>query len=180
MKRFLFTIIFILSCVLSVNAQLKDNVKAKLSTKVIAEYMETHIDGCSMYKTSKGYVLVSTVSVKKRVSNEVTQRIAQIKATRQATEFLSGACNKSVTAFSLKDYDTHTFDEDQSDDNDLINVNIDASTTSFTSENTNQMEEFSFNDKIVQTSIGEIYRMQCLTSMTYDQTIVYSYFMIIK
>ena len=180
MKRFLSIIVVILCCVLVANAQLKDNTKTKLRSKVITEYMDTRTDGCSIYKTSKGYVLVSTVSIKKRASIEVTQRIAQVKATRQASEFLIGAKNKSITTYVLTDYDTHAFDENQNDDNDISNITIDASTASFMSENTNQIEECSFDDKIIQSSIGEIRRLQSLTCIPFDTYNVYSYFMLIK
>jgi hypothetical protein len=67
---------------------------------VKSNYSLTQIDGASLYKTKSGYqVLVTIASVSSAKSIDDQNREAQTKATRLASEYLSGANNSSVTIY---------------------------------------------------------------------------------
>ena len=99
MKKILFVAIFMMSCV-SAMAQLSQKEKTDLINSVKSNYSLTQIDGASLYKTKSGYqVLVTVVSVSSAKSIEDQNREGQTKATRLASEYLSGATNSSRTIY---------------------------------------------------------------------------------
>ena len=98
-KRILYLSILLMSCV-SAMAQLSQKEKTDLINSVKSNYSLTQIDGASLYKTKSGYqVLVTVVSVSSAKSIEDQNREGQTKATRLASEYLSGATNSSVTIY---------------------------------------------------------------------------------
>lgn len=99
MKRLFFLSFFLMSCI-SLMAQLSQKEKTNLINTVIANYSITQIDGVSLYQTKSGYqvlVTVASVSANRRIEDQ--NREAQIKATRLASEYLSGATNRSITIY---------------------------------------------------------------------------------
>lgn len=84
----------------SAMAQLSQKEKTDLINSVKSNYNLTQIDGTSLYKTKSGYqVLVTVVSVSSAKSIEDQNREGQTKATRLASEYLSGATNSSRTIY---------------------------------------------------------------------------------
>lgn len=82
-------------------AQLSEKELSQLTTTVQSKYQLSQIDGASLYKTSSGYqvlVVVASVTTDKHSVDQNTE--AQSKATRLASEYLSGAYNHSVTMYS--------------------------------------------------------------------------------
>lgn len=99
MKKILFVTVYMMLCV-SAMAQLSQKEKTDLINSVKSNYSLTQIDGASLYKTKSGYqVLVTVVSVSSAKSIEDQNREAQTKATRLASEYLSGATNSSMTIY---------------------------------------------------------------------------------
>ena len=100
MKRILYLSILLISCV-SAMAQLSPREKTNLINSVKNSYSLAQMDGASLYKTKSGYqVLVTVVSVSTGKSIEDQNLEAQAKATRLASEYLSGATNSSVTIYN--------------------------------------------------------------------------------
>ena len=100
MKRILYLSILLISCV-SAMAQLSPREKTNLINSVKNSYSLAQMDGASLYKTKSGYqVLVTVVSVSPGKSVEDQNLEAQAKATRLASEYLSGATNSSVTIYN--------------------------------------------------------------------------------
>ena len=86
---------------MSMMAQLSEREKTDLISSVKNNYSLTQIDGASLYKTKSGFqVLVAIASVSSAKSIEDQNREAQAKATRLASEYLSGATNSSVTIYN--------------------------------------------------------------------------------
>ena len=82
-------------------AQLSESDLNKLAATVRSNYELRQIEGASLYKTSSGYqVLVTITSTSAAKSVDEQNRDAQMKATRLASEFLSGAVNSTVSIFS--------------------------------------------------------------------------------
>ena len=70
---------------------LSESAQARLTNTVRQQYARTMMEGASMHKVSGQHVLVVLVSVKKSPN---MQRVAQVKASRVAGEYLKGATNK--------------------------------------------------------------------------------------
>lgn len=84
-------------------AQLSESDLNKLAAAVKSNYEKSQIEGSSLYKTSSGYqVLVTITSTSSARSVEDQNREAQMKATRLASEYLSGAVNRAETIHSTQ------------------------------------------------------------------------------
>lgn len=100
MKKIISLCVVIMMCI-SAMAQLSQKEKTDLINSVKNNYNLTQIDGASLYKAQSGYqVLVTVVSVSSSKGAEEKNREAQAKATRLASEYLSGATNSSVTIYN--------------------------------------------------------------------------------
>lgn len=102
MQRF-YILSFLLMLYVSASAQLSQKEKDELTNTVKANYNMSQIDGASLYKTKSGYqVLVVVTSIMSNKSVENQNEEARMKATRLASEFLSGAINRSVSTYDSK------------------------------------------------------------------------------
>ena len=100
MRKIISLSVLLMMC-MSMMAQLSEREKTDLISSVKNNYSLTQIDGASLYKTKSGFqVLVAIASVSSAKSIEDQNREAQAKATRLASEYLSGATNSSVTVFN--------------------------------------------------------------------------------
>jgi len=100
MRKIISLSVLLMMC-MSMMAQLSEREKTDLISSVKNNYSLTQIDGASLYKTKSGFqVLVAIASVSSAKSIEDQNREAQAKATRLASEYLSGATNSSVTIYN--------------------------------------------------------------------------------
>ena len=80
-------------------AQLSDEERYELMSKVKAEYEMSNIDGTKILNVKNKYVLVDLEIMQSTMKEAYQARAAKIKATRTMGEFLKGAKNKSKSEY---------------------------------------------------------------------------------
>ena len=80
-------------------AQLSDEERYELMSKVKAEYEMSNIDGTKILNVKNKYVLVDFEIMQSTMKEAYQARAAKIKATRTMGEFLNGAKNKSESTY---------------------------------------------------------------------------------
>lgn len=173
MKKFIMFLLLAVTFVVA-SAQISDRTKSKLRRHAFSEYKDSRADGCNVYQTKDGYVLVTVVTVNKEASdnNQILNRKAQLLASRSALEFLNGARNESVTTYVIADNPLETSKSSSSDnESDEVELNIDETIVPETT-----VSKTSFSDRIIQSAIGNINRMQCLKRTEYKGDNVFLYY----
>lgn len=149
----------------------------------LAEVARTHYDmimmeGASIIKFKGRDILLVIVDVKKTPNS---QRVAQVKASRMAGEFLKEATNKSVTVYSLLDDNSYSL-KDKSEElgstsGSIIDDNISQTTKDMTTTST---EEY-FSDKIIQSSNSRVKHIEPLCRISDNASnITFAYFLVIE
>ena len=136
------------------------------------------MEGANAYKTCDGTILVVTVVVKK---SPTMQRVAQVKATRIAGEYLQGAVNKSVTVYENSQENDYTLSDNASESS--ISKNTEASSNIQQTVNDQSLikTEEHFSDKIIQSTLTRVNRMQPLSRFTgEDGYQVFAFFLFLE
>ncbi|MBP5643756.1 MAG: hypothetical protein J6X10_05965 [Bacteroidales bacterium] len=181
MKRLILLLIAVI-LTLTGRAQLSDAETAHLAKRVRANYEEFGIDGAKIYQTRKHWVLVSVVTVTSDMRPAQLARLAQVKATRTAVEFLEGVTNTSITVYDASSNEgTSLTERNSGSDVNLKDQTISASTTISANEQSIYAEHETLSDKIAQSSIAHIDGLQTLLKITgTDGELVYAYYMVIS
>lgn len=177
-------IISFLFCFFSITSSFSQIITEKnkilLRNKVITEYIENNVTGCSVYKTSNGPILVSVVRIGNNRNPEYCDRIAHMKATRSIVEFLKGARNRSYSTYNIENTESNFYTEDSNDDNNTDNSDIDAVTSVNMNENSYNSDNYTFTDEIVQSSMGEVRNVQMLKKVSAKNSDIYIYYIKLK
>lgn len=162
-----------------INAQsLSDRTLMKLATDIKRQYAITMMEGATMHKTSDGHVLVSVVSVKK---SPTMQRVAQVKAARVAGEYLEGARNKSVTVYETIDRQSYSLNDNAEEQSHTSNSMSSSTINQDVSDSTQRVSEDNFSDKIIQSSLTRIRKMEPLTRFAgEDGTQIFVFYLVMK
>lgn len=180
MKYIISFLICLFSFTFSFSQVLSEKNKILLRNKVMSEYIENNVTGCSVYKTSNGPVLVSVVKIANNRNTEYCDRIAHMKATRSVIEFLRGARNRSYSTYNIENTESNFYTEDSNDDNNSDDSDIDAVTSVNMNENSHNSDNYTFTDEIVQTSMGEVSHLQMLKKVSAKNSDIYIYFIKLK
>lgn len=136
------------------------------------------MEGTSIYRLKRKNILVTVVGVKKSPN---AQRVAQVKASRNAGEFLQGAYNRSVTVYETVDNSSYSL----SDDATSSGVTENSITGSSIEQNSNDVTkteiEENFSDKTIQSSLTSIRQIQPLCKISGDLSQeVYAFYIIME
>lgn len=149
---------------------LSDKEKNKLCDIVKEGFVQTQMTGTSIRKIKRKHILVSIVEVKKTANS---QRVAQVKAARDAGEFLNGAVNHSVTVYESEEGDSYDLKDKESGSASGI--------TQHTSDISTRTTEENFSDKIVQSALTQVKNIQPLCKISSaGPTEIYAFYMIVK
>lgn len=180
MKYILSFLICLFSVTSSFSQVLSEKNKILLRNKVVSEYVENNVTGCSVYKTSNGPVLVSVVKIANNRNPEYCDRIAHMKATRSIVEFLQGSRNRSYSTYNVDNTESNFYTEDSNDDNNSDNSDIGSETSINMNENSHNSDNYTFTDEIVQSSIGEVRNLQMLKKVSAKNSDIYIYYIKLK
>lgn len=154
-------------------AQLSEKNKQTLTEAVKMAYQLNGMEGTQVYKVGVHRVIVSVVEVQEKLGSTQQSRIAQMKASRAAAEFLVGTKNRAVSV-----YDSDSFSDDQyrasteSDEDHVIAQSKNEGSSSVSSEH--------FSDKIIQESLAKIQGMQPLLKFAVGSgKAMYAYYIVI-
>lgn len=154
-------------------AQLSEKNKSSLTQAVRAAYQLNGLEGAQVYKTGSYRVLVSIVEVSDNLGSTQQSRIAQMKATRAASEFLEGANNRAISV-----YDSDSFSDDQYRAS--TELGEDYSVAQSKSEGSSTASSEHFSDKIIQESRAKIQGMQPLLKFAVGSgKAMYAYYIVI-
>lgn len=158
--------------------QLSPNTMGYLAACVQQQYAMTMMEGATAYKTSDGTILVVTVAVKR---SSTMQRVAQVKATRTAGEYLQGAMNKSVTVYESTQESGYTLSDNAIESSISKNAEIASNLQQSVEDQSLMKTEERFSDKIIQSTLTRVNYMQPLTRFTgEDGYQVFAYFLFLK
>ncbi len=182
MKRHLWRalIVLVLLPFIRANAQLSDKEIDILAQKVRMNYDLLGLsDGARVYQTPKHWALVSLVTVSSEFKPSQQNRQAQVEVTRTAIEFLKGASNKSISVYDASSTEGHVLVDEA---NSHVNQNgpyINSGVSTNLDEKTISTDSETISDKIVQSSLENMDRLQPLIKFKGEEGIVYAYFMVI-
>ncbi len=150
----------------------------KLADIARSHYDMTMMDGASVYRFKGRDILLVIVDVKKSPN---AQRVGQVKASRAAGEFLQSATNKSVTVYEVSDDNSYAFKDKSlergSSSGTTVSDRIEQGTSDITTTETQEQ----FSDKIVQSSITRVGRIEPLCRIGAEgNNIILAYFLIIE
>ena len=140
-------------------AQLSDEERYELMSKVKAEYEMSNIDGTKILKVKNKYVLVDLEIMQSTMKEAYQARAAKIKATRTMGEFLNGAKNESESAYETRNKEGEIFNKKQTDNQSMKGAFVESETSSSIKEGniSSSIEEFSDKDiQKAKSKLGEI------------------------
>ena len=136
------------------------------------------MEGTSIHKVSGEHILVVLVSAKKSPN---MQRVAQVKASRIAGEYLKGATNKSITVYETIEKDQYKMDDLAIGTDNTHNTEVNSNMTQNTVDETFRQSEEHFSDRIIQTSLTRVGHMEPLTRFVVENGYeMFAYYMIVK
>lgn len=162
-------------------AQLSDEERYELMSKVKAEYEMSNIDGTKILKVKNKYVLVDLEIMQSTMKEAYQARAAKIKATRTMGEFLNGAKNESESAYETRNKEGEIFDKKQTDNQSLKGAFVESETSSSIKEGniSSSIEEFS--DKDIQKAKSKLGEIQSLMKFKGPEgETVYCYFLMLS
>ena len=162
-------------------AQLSDEERYELMSKVRAEYEMSNIDGTKILKVKNKYVLVDLEIMQSTMKEAYQARAAKIKATRTMGEFLSGAKNESESAYETRNKEGEIFDKKQTDNQSMKGAFVESETSSSIKEGniSSSIEEFS--DKDIQKAKSKLGEIQSLMKFKGPEgETVYCYFLMLS
>ena len=161
-------------------AQLSDEERYELMSKVKAEYEMSNIDGTKILNVKNKYVLVDLEIMQSTMKEAYQARAAKIKATRTMGEFLNGAKNKSESAYENRNKEGEIFDKKQTDNQSMKGAFVESETSSSIKEGniSSSIEEFS--DKDIQKAKSKLGEIQSLMKFKGPEgETVYCYFLLL-
>ena len=162
-------------------AQLSDEERYELMSKVKAEYEMSNIDGTKILNVKNKYVLVDFEIMQSTMKEAYQARAAKIKATRTMGEFLNGAKNESESAYETRNKEGEIFDKKQTDNQSMKGVFVESETSSSIKEGniSSSIEEFS--DKDIQKAKSKLGEIQSLMKFKGPEgETVYCYFLMLS
>ena len=162
-------------------AQLSDEERYELMSKVKAEYEMSNIDGTKILKVKNKYVLVDFEIMQSTMKEAYQARAAKIKATRTMGEFLNGAKNESESAYETRNKEGEIFDKKQTDNQSMKGAVVESETSSSIKEGniSSSIEEFS--DKDIQKAKSKLGEIQSLMKFKGPEgETVYCYFLMLS
>ena len=162
-------------------AQLSDEERYELMSKVKAEYEMSNIDGTKILKVKNKYVLVDLEIMQSTMKEAYQARAAKIKATRTMGEFLNGAKNESESAYETRNKEGEIFDKKQTDNQSMKGAFVESETSSSIKEGniSSSIEEFS--DKDIQKAKSKLGEIQSLMKCKGPEgETVYCYFLMLS
>ena len=162
-------------------AQLSDEERYELMSKVRAEYEMSNIDGTKILKVKNKYVLVDLEIMQSTMKEAYQARAAKIKATRTMGEFLNGAKNESESAYETRNKEGEIFDKKQTDNQSMKGAFVESETSSSIKEGniSSSIEEFS--DKDIQKAKSKLGEIQSLMKFKGPEgETVYCYFLMLS
>lgn len=162
-------------------AQLSDEERYELMSKVKAEYEMSNIDGTKILNVKNKYVLVDLEIMQSTMKEAYQARAAKIKATRTMGEFLNGAKNKSESAYETRNKEGEIFDKKQTDNQSMKGAFVESETSSSIKEGniSSSIEEFS--DKDIQKAKSKLGEIQSLMKFKGPEgETVYCYFLMLS
>lgn len=165
----------------SAQAQLSIKETERLAATVRMQYEEWGIEGAKVYQTSSHWTLVSIVTVTSNQKTSQQNRLAQIKASRVAIEFLKGSTNRSISVYDAFSTEGNSLTGRNQTGVNQKNQEIASSTSTSANEQTTNVESETMSDKVVQSAIDNIDGLQPLLKFAgEDGEIVYAYYMVIS
>ena len=161
-------------------AQLSDEERYELMSKVKAEYEMSNIDGTKILNVKNKYVLVDFEIMQSTMKEAYQARAAKIKATRTMGEFLNGAKNESESAYETRNKEGEIFDKKQTDNQSMKGAVVESETSSSIKEGniSSSIEEFS--DKDIQKAKSKLGEIQSLMKFKGPEgETVYCYFLLL-
>ena len=161
-------------------AQLSDEERYELMSKVKAEYEMSNIDGTKILNVKNKYVLVDLEIMQSTMKEAYQARAAKIKATRTMGEFLNGAKNESESAYETRNKEGEIFDKKQTDNQSMKGAFVESETSSSIKEGniSSSIEEFS--DKDIQKAKSKLGEIQSLMKFKGPEgETVYCYFLLL-
>ena len=162
-------------------AQLSDEERYELMSKVKAEYEMSNIDGTKILNVKNKYVLVDFEIMQSTMKEAYQARAAKIKATRTMGEFLNGAKNESESAYETRNKEGEIFDKKQTDNQSIKGAFVESETSSSIKEGniSSSIEEFS--DKDIQKAKSKLGEIQSLMKFKGPEgETVYCYFLMLS
>lgn len=162
-------------------AQLSDEERYELMSKVKAEYEMSNIDGTKILNVKNKYVLVDFEIMQSTMKEAYQARAAKIKATRTMGEFLNGAKNKSESTYENRNKEGEIFDKKQTDNQSMKGAVVESETSSSIKEGniSSSIEEFS--DKDIQKAKSKLGEIQSLMKFKGPEgETVYCYFLMLS
>ena len=162
-------------------AQLSDEERYELMSKVKAEYEMSNIDGTKILNVKNKYVLVDLEIMQSTMKEAYQARAAKIKATRTMGEFLNGAKNESESAYETRNKEGEIFDKKQTDNQSIKGAFVESETSSSIKEGniSSSIEEFS--DKDIQKAKSKLGEIQSLMKFKGPEgETVYCYFLMLS
>ena len=162
-------------------AQLSDEERYELMSKVKAEYEMSNIDGTKILNVKNKYVLVDLEIMQSTMKEAYQARAAKIKATRTMGEFLNGAKNESESAYETRNKEGEIFDKKQTDNQSMKGAFVESETSSSIKEGniSSSIEEFS--DKDIQKAKSKLGEIQSLMKFKGPEgETVYCYFLMLS
>ena len=162
-------------------AQLSDEERYELMSKVKAEYEMSNIDGTKILKVKNKYVLVDLEIMQSTMKEAYQARAAKIKATRTMGEFLNGAKNESESAYETRNKEGEIFDKKQTDNQSMKGAFVESETSSSIKDGniSSSIEEFS--DKDIQKAKSKLGEIQSLMKFKGPEgETVYCYFLMLS
>ena len=162
-------------------AQLSDEERYELMSKVRAEYEMSNIDGTKILKVKNKYVLVDLEIMQSTMKEAYQARAAKIKATRTMGEFLNGAKNKSESAYENYSEESELIDDNYSDSGNMNGTMFDQKTSIANKERQLSITKEEFSDKDIQKAKSKLGEIQSLMKFKGPEgETVYCYFLMLS
>ena len=162
-------------------AQLSDEERYELMSKVRAEYEMSNIDGTKILNVKNKYVLVDLEIMQSTMKEAYQARAAKIKATRTMGEFLNGAKNESESAYETRNKEGEIFDKKQTDNQSMKGVFVESETSSSIKEGNISFSIEEFSDKDIQKAKSKLGEIQSLMKFKGPEgETVYCYFLMLS
>lgn len=178
-SRALISLLLLVIPALSITGKpLSENDRIKLADIARNHYATTMMDGASMYRFKGRDILIVIVDVKKSAN---TQRVAQVKASRAAGEFLHAATNKSVTVNEVSEGNSYSFKDKSEEHGSTSGTSVSDEIEQGTADMTTTETQEHFSDKIVQSSLTRVGHIEPLCRIGTDGVnVTFAYFLIIE
>ena len=162
-------------------AQLSDEERYELMSKVKAEYEMSNIDGTKILNVKNKYVLVDFEIMQSTMKEAYQARAAKIKATRTMGEFLKGAKNKSKSEYGNYSEESELIDDNYSDSGNMNGTMFDQKTSIANKERQLSITKEEFSDKDIQKAKSKLGEIQSLMKFKGSEgETVYCYFLMLS